>query len=146
MFDSNSRITASGATRRAGEWASLPQCPVDEATLLRRLNAGVPAERAIFSASLPEEREKQTGGQSSASQVNDRPTADPEPKRGKWRSKYIGVSKRHGVWFAQVRISRTKVQYLGRFDTEAEAAIAYDFAARPLGKPLNFPGESARHA
>jgi len=41
-------------------------------------------------------------------------------------------------WCASIRVDGVQVD-LGRFASEAAAALAYDFRARHLGRPLNFP-------
>ena len=41
-------------------------------------------------------------------------------------------------WCASIRVDGALVD-LGRFASEAAAALAYDFRARHLGRPLNFP-------
>ena len=52
-------------------------------------------------------------------------------------------------WCASIRVDGALVD-LGRFASEAAAALAYDFRARHLGRPLNFPSGNflsfAQHA
>jgi hypothetical protein len=54
-------------------------------------------------------------------------------------SKYRGVSwdKSQNQWKAQIRVAG-KIENLGNFDDEAEAARAFDTRAAELGRPTNF--------
>ena len=56
-------------------------------------------------------------------------------------SKYRGVTKnKHGKWVAMTSV-KNKAVYLGSFDKEVDAAIAYDEKCRELNRmdSLNFP-------
>ena len=60
---------------------------------------------------------------------------------------YRGVTpahKRDGKWMAQIYVNTTS-EYLGRFDTQKEAAEAYDERAWKLGKPTNFTFDGERN-
>ena len=50
---------------------------------------------------------------------------------GKGRRSIVGVDKRHSKWIAQIKHGG-KLQHLGRFDDEREAAQAFDTARRRL--------------
>lgn len=69
-------------------------------------------------------------------------------KRAGTTSRYKGVSRHRGAWRARITPPGGQQATLGRFESEAEAALAYDAAARRLfGRwaRLNFPraGEEA---
>mmetsp|Transcript_6889 Transcript_6889/g.11457 ORF Transcript_6889/g.11457 Transcript_6889/m.11457 type:complete len:293 (+) Transcript_6889:67-945(+) len=66
--------------------------------------------------------------------VNTAPPRDPAPQ-----SKYRGVSwiRANQKWKAQITIDG-KQTYLGLFESEVEAAFAYDEHASQMGKPVNF--------
>ncbi len=71
-------------------------------------------------------------------QYNQRP-------RGRGVSRYRGVSRHSGKWYAQIRHARVRT-YIGIFVEEVEAAKAYDAHAKVLhGKfaCLNFPESEA---
>lgn len=55
-------------------------------------------------------------------------------------SKYKGVSWFNGKWIAQTRFNKTKI-YIGRFENEIDAAMAYDKKVKEFNKEfvnLNF--------
>lgn len=50
------------------------------------------------------------------------------PKRGDSRLRYKGISRNGNKWGAQIKVNRKRI-WLGVFDTDVEAAIAYNEAA-----------------
>ena len=64
-----------------------------------------------------------------------------------FKSKYVGVTwNRVGQkWAAKIGIEG-KINYLGNFLDEVDAARAFDARAAPLGMPLNFPGPGQTQA
>lgn len=69
-------------------------------------------------------------------------------KRKATSSIYKGVSKLKNSWKAQITV-HGKTTRLGKFETEKEAALAFDEAARKLQGPfakLNFPKEGEQSA
>lgn len=59
--------------------------------------------------------------------------AKPKPFK---TSQYRGVSKQCRKWVAAIAVNKRRV-FLGRFETEKEAALAWNEAALKLGRPLN---------
>jgi len=59
---------------------------------------------------------------------------------------YRGVTpgKRKGSWKAQIRVDQ-KTENLGHYDTQEEAAEAFDERAWELGKPTNFRFDGTRN-
>lgn len=138
-INADTPLKAWGVAKKVAEWARSPVCQVGIDELCRRLNDGMSAEVAIASPVLPT---RPTPEPTPLSKIPfaERPAEAPKRVRGKKLSRYIGVSKRQGKWYAQVRLTRFNVKYLGEFPNEMAAALAYDAAAKPLGKRLNFPG------
>ena len=66
------------------------------------------------------------------------PVASTAPNN---KSKFTGVSWKCATkkWSAQISIDG-KVQHLGYFNNEDDAARAFDERAAPLGRRVNFPG------
>ena len=65
---------------------------------------------------------------------------DAAPARKVWgRSKFRGVTwnKRSQKWQTTIIFDHKRKQYVGGFQTEKEAALAYNAAARRLGRPDN---------
>lgn len=63
-------------------------------------------------------------------------------------SQYVGVGRLHknGKWSAFIVVDG-KIKQLGNtYESEEAAARAYDEAADPLGKPVNFPSEGQEQA
>ena len=60
------------------------------------------------------------------------------PRAPKKSSKFRGVSwsKSHSQWQAMIRVAG-KLEHLGYFDDEKEAARAFDTRAADLGRPTN---------
>jgi hypothetical protein len=130
-------LTAWGVQKTYAEWAKSPQCFVDEQELRHRIKAGIRPEVAITSPLLPAPRDRRIEQRPYEERLTE--LTNPGPKNKKRHSRYIGVSKRGSMWYAQIRVTPYKVQYLGDFLDEIAAAVAYDVAAAKLGKKMNFP-------
>lgn len=63
--------------------------------------------------------------------------AEENPSKRVTKFKGVEWHKPRGCWRARIKIG-TKQVYLGYFDSETEAAFAYDFAARSIGRKTNF--------
>jgi len=63
------------------------------------------------------------------------------------RSKFVGVSWDRSTkkWRSQ-KLVDGKVKFLGFYEDEVEAARAFDVAAGPLGRQVNFPGRGQKKA
>ena len=68
------------------------------------------------------------------------PTDDELKLTRKGESQYCGVGRRSKKWLASISIDRKSV-HIGTYDTEMEAALAFDARARVEGRwrSLNFP-------
>ena len=66
------------------------------------------------------------------------PPKKPRKPRG-GTSAFQGVCRKHDKWEAQI-CTGGKKQYIGIFQVERDAAVAYDAARAELGlEPINFP-------
>ncbi|WP_299988767.1 NUMOD4 domain-containing protein [uncultured Pontibacter sp.] len=64
-----------------------------------------------------------------------------KPRGSEITSNFLGVSKAKDSqgWFARLSVDTYRARYLGRFKSEMEAALAYDYALIELGyNPVNF--------
>lgn len=139
-------ITAFGVSRKSSEWAKLPVCVVNEIELIRRIGLGVEPEVAIThihvaAAAGQSPNQKIRAYLDREATLRSTPRITGQGQGTKKHSRFLGVSRRKGsLYFAQIRISRDKVKYLGEFNTEVEAAVAYDLYAIKMGKRnRNFP-------
>ena len=81
------------------------------------------------------------------------PTDEPPKKKGRaWgnaakncTSSYRGVTGKPGKWEAHIKMPNKKTEYLGTFETEVDAARAFDAKCRAVREHprLNFPDENA---
>ena len=63
------------------------------------------------------------------------------------QSRFVGVTRKASAerWGAQIRVGE-RTRSLGSFASEEAAARAFDAAAAPLGRPVNFPAEGQAQA
>ena len=61
----------------------------------------------------------------------------PLERQSTYDSIYVGVYKHSGKWQPQISV-KGKLESLGTFDTQKEAALARDERARQLGRGTNF--------
>lgn len=138
-------ITAFGVSRKSSEWAKLPVCVVSEVELIRRIGLGVQPEVAITNITVPNlagSSDKHEATTYETRNEEGRPARFSGHGQGKKKhSMFTGVTRRKaGLYYAQIRVSREKVKHLGEFNTEIEAAVAYDLHAIKIGKRnRNFP-------
>ena len=64
-------------------------------------------------------------------------------KVSKYRGVYRSTNNNKSPWGARIRIVHWKLQHLGLFATEEQAARAYDAEGAGLGREVNFPDEWA---
>ena len=74
----------------------------------------------------------------------DAETGQPVVRQSTDASIYRGVSPNRDKWMATIYVSG-KVEHLGRFDTQREAAEVYDERAWQLGKPTNLTFDGMRN-
>lgn len=109
MIDFNA-ITAFGKTLPIEEWIVKSFVKASPREIVRRLEMGVPAQQAL---------------------------SDP-PEDGPRKSRYRGVTwhVNNKKWHAQIKVNG-KVEFLGVFDCDKEAAQVYNARAEQLGRQTN---------
>lgn len=103
-------INAFGLSLTPEEWATKPYVRVPPCEITRRLEMGMHVDQAL---------------------------TDPMPK-GPRKSRYKGVAwhVKNQKWVAQIRNDK-KIEFLGQFENDRDAALAYNARAASLGKRQN---------
>lgn len=110
MSTNDNIITAFGQSLTPEQWATKPYVRIPPEEIVRRIEMGMNVDQAL---------------------------TDPMDK-GPRKSRYRGVAwhVKNQKWVAQIRVNN-KVEFLGQFACDKDAAQAYNARAASLGKRQN---------